>query len=641
MDPNAAAQQLLQNQKFVELFQRALGESGKTGGGNSKSGNEGDSTMSLLASMPKEGDPKREEWLRTLQARLQEETTKEAKKDLEQVHSDENGQWMFVLPEPGFCFKTNVAGGSKVFINVCQHARIAEPVPMEAEPGEASDGEVRYRIPISCGQARPEKDKSGKPCKVYDVIVNPTTIQRCGEDNEFRRFVAALCMQWIKQKSEPTLNADEFRNLNFKCKGTLEPQRIRLSVKPKDQNAMGDEIKLPSSSAAATAPSQVSGMQGTGKLVQEVEPSVQQQQQLQANVAEKASSATQVVSDTLKKTTDKTVGDSQTGSAAAAVVKSVVADGAYDWTAHKKAALNPYFKESVPASYVVTLFLPGIQTIREVDLRVARRRIECFYVDEVMSEETENSQKHTSSAEEHLAPAEPFLAVTLDYPISEDVLEAKYVRKTNTLRLRVAVRLPDETQSPATKPERDVTEVEDEEQRRAQKARERQWAATQAQQAKLAQEEAAIQQERRSYVENLSAVQAGDVPPVVREEVDAMPRDQLPVMLHRLEGRVRKGDSIDVMLEKLPEPMLDALIDYIRDKLSLEPRPKRPAASAKGNGEDNAMNVPPEAAKASGAPPVAAAQPPPSSSTQEYNITKQSETLFGVAFHNRYLFSLD
>ena len=208
MDANAAAQQLLQNQKFVELFQRALGKAGKDGDNG---------VDNLLASMPKEDDPKREAWLRSLQARLQEETAKEAKKDLEQVHSDENGQWMFVLPEPGFCIKTNVAGGAKIFINVCQHVRIAEPVPMDAGPG--SDGEVRYRVPISCGQARPDKDKSGKPCKVYDVIVNPSTIQRCGEDNEFRRFVAALCMQWIKQKSEPTLNADEFRNLNFRHAG--------------------------------------------------------------------------------------------------------------------------------------------------------------------------------------------------------------------------------------------------------------------------------------------------------------------------------------------------------------------------------------------------------------------------------------
>ncbi|KPI86501.1 hypothetical protein ABL78_4441 [Leptomonas seymouri] len=609
MDPNAAAQQLLQNQKFVELFQRALDEPGKDGSGGSEN---------LLASIPKEGDPKREEWLRSLQTRLQEETAKEAKKELEQVHSDENGQWMFVQPEPGFCFKTNVAGGSKVFINVCQHARIAEPVPMDPEPGEEG-GEIRYRIPISCGQAKPDKDKSGKPCKVYDVIVNPSTIKRCGEDNEFRRFVAALCMQWIKQKSEPTLNADEFRNLNFKCKGTLEPQRIRLSTKPKAQNAMGDEIKLPSSSGGATAPSQINGAQGTGKLVQEIEP--------------QKCDVPPVVGQTASESRDGVPQGSITASSpsslpAVPAVKSVVAEGAYDWTAHKRAALNPYFKESVPAQYVVSLALPGIQTIAEVDVRIDRRQIECYYIDEVM-----DSGSDTDGAT--AAAASPFLTATLDYPVSEDVLEAKYLRKTNTLRLRVAVSLPDETQAPATKPERDVTELEEEEQRRAQEEREQQWAAAKAQREKQEKEEAAVMNERKSYVENLSAIQAGDIPPVVREEVDQMPRDQLPGMLHRLEGRLRKGDSIDVLLDKLPEPMLDALIDYIREKLSLLPRPK---AAPKDSSEENAAKAPAASEAKAPAKPAAAAPPPP---TQQFNVTKQCETLFGVAFHNRYLFALD
>jgi hypothetical protein len=630
MDPNAAAQQLLRNQKFVELFQRALGEAdGK--------GSDGSRTANLLASMPKEGDPRREEWLRTLQIRLQEEAAKEAKKDLEQVYSDENGQWMFVLPEPGFCFKTNLAGGSKVFINVCQHPRIAEPVPMDAAPGEEDGGEMRYRIPISCGQARPDKDKSGRPCKVYDVIVNPTTMQRCSSDNEFRRFVAALCMQWIKQKSEPTLNADEFRNLNFKCKGTLEPQRIRLSTAPKAQNAMGDEIRLPSSSAAATAPSQVSGVQGVGKLIQEVEP----------HDAAPSSRKNAGVSPGAPATVNGTAEQTQVPrpSATSSSVTHVEAVGTYNWSTHKKAALNPYFKESVPASYTVSLFLPGIQTIREVDVRIDRRRIECFYIDEVIAEKENDSNNlaaaaaTTTAAAPGSTTAPPFLSVTLDYPVSEDVLEARYVRKTNTLKLRVAVQLPDETQTPPTKPERDVTEVEAEEQQRAQEARDRQWAATKAQQEKLAQDEAAIMQERRSYVENLTAVQAGDVPPVVREEVDAMPRDQLPSMLHRLEGRLRKGDSVDVLLDKLPEPMLDALIDYIREKLSLEPRARR--TTVKNNAEENMTNATTTSLAKEPVKAAAATSRPPSPAVQDFNVTKLSETLFGVVFHNRYLFALD
>ncbi|GET92951.1 hypothetical protein, conserved [Leishmania tarentolae] len=619
MNPNDAAQQLLQNQKFLELFQRALG----SGGGD------GDRDVSdMLKSMPMEGDPKREEWLRTLQSRLQEEAAREAKKDLEQVHSDEHGQWMFILPDPGFCIKTNVAGGAKVFINVCQHVRIGEPVPMEPENGSAGDAdtaEMRYRIPISCGQARPDQDKGGKPCKVYDVIVNPSTIERCGKDHEFRRFVAALCMQWIKQKSEPTLNADEFRNLNFKCKGTLEPQRIRLSAQPKECNAMGDEIRLPTAAGSATAPSQVSGSHGKGKLIEEVIPPTS------TNTGPSATSTETLTPGTAALKPEP-------------AVKDVRAEGVYSWALHKKPASNPYFKENVPAHFSITLYLPGVQTIREVDVRIGHRRVECFYIDEVIDAEEGATPNKESGAS-------AFLSLTLDYPVSDEVVEAKYVRKTSLLKLKLAVQLPDETQAPATQPDRDVTEIEMEEQQREREAREKEWAAIKARNERQEQEEAAVMAERRSYVENLSAVKSGDIPPIIRDEVDQMPLEQLPGMLHRLEGRIRKGDSVDTLLEKLPEPMLNALIDYICEKLSLEPRQRNASATT---GERNAASPSPshELKTTSGAPLVKAKAAEPEdtnkmpsteshSAMQVFNATKQCESLFGVEFHNRYLFALD
>lgn len=635
MNPNDAAQQLLQNEKFLELFQRALGN----GGGN---GNGGD-ISDMLQSMPEEGDPKREEWLRTLQSRLQEEATKEAKEDLEQVHSDEQGQWMFVLPDPGFCIKTNVAGGAKVFINVCQHARIGEPVPMEPENGSAGQGdtaEMRYRIPISCGQARPGKDKGGKPCKVYDVIVNPSTMQRCGKDHEFRRFVAALCMQWIKQKSEPTLNADEFRNLSFKCKGKLEPQRIRLSTQPKERNVMGDEIRLPTAAGSATAPSQVTGSQGNGKLIQEVLPPTNTNAGPSASSTEAATPGTAALKPE-------------------PVVKGVIAEGVYSWALHKRPTSNPYFKENVPSYFAITLYLPGVQTIREVDVRIGYRRVDCYYIDEVADGE-ERDEEAAASAEggergaaaaNKGSGASPFLSLTLDYPVSDDVVEAKYVRKTSLLKLKLAVQLPDEMQAPATRPDRDVTEVEMEEQQRDHLAREEEWAAAKARNERRQQEEAAVMAERRSYVENLSAVKSGDIPPIIRDEVDQMPREQLPGMLYRLERRIRKGDSIDMLLEKLPEPMLNALIDYICEKLSLEPR-QRKASAVKGEHHTASSSslhkgnptaaVSPLAAKAAEAEdsnkrPPTESQP----AMQVFHATTQSEALFGVQLHNRYLFALD
>lgn len=614
-DPQAAAQALLQNPQFVQLFEKVM-----SGGG---SGDDKD----FLKSMPKEGDPKRQEWLEKLQERLHQETMAQAKSELEQVHTDSNGQWMYVLPEPGFCIKCRAAGGSKIFINIAQHSRIGEPTPIASGRNEAGEEESRFRVPLSCGQARPDKDKGGKPCKVYDVIVNTTTMKRCSEEHEFRRFVAALCMQWIQQKYEPTLNVDEFTNLNFKAKGTLEPQRIRLSTASKATNAMGDEIKLPSSSNAPTVPSQVGGQGGTGKLIEELDAMGADK----SNLPSSDGDAKKVVLTSEVAAASSSSPSPQASSPNKPSVVEVVKDGAYDWTTHAKPTLNPMFKEAVPARYHVKLYIPTVQTIKEVNVHMTSKRVECYYVDEEVS------------------TTDPFLSVVFDYPVSEDLEEAKFIKKKSILKLTARVVLPDETQAPKTKPVRDAEEEEEEERRLEEEKRQKAWETEKAKADRIRQNEENIMKERRSYVENLSALQAGDIPPAIKEDIDAMPKEQLPLMLQRLEGRVRKGDSLDVMLEKLPGEVIDCICDYLRSRLSLEPRNKK-----KVKFSDNVDVVAPDASSPAAADGEKKSAAPIRKNKEEYskpdeetddsrtyNYAKRSMKLFGVEFHNRYLFALD
>lgn len=584
-DPQKAAETLLQNPQFMQLFEKVLsGDSEKDGG--------------LLAGMPKEGDPKREEWLKELQEKLHKESMKNMKAEMEQVQTDSSGQWMYVLPTAGFCIKCKAAGGAKIFINIAQHEKIAEPAPMPPEKNEAGEEETRFRVPLSCAAARPGKDKSGKPCKIYDVIVNPSTIARTTEDHEFRRFVAALCMQWIQQKYEPTLNVDEFGNLNFKVKGTLEPQRIRLSATPKAPNAMGDEIKLPSASAAGTAPSNVGGASGTGKLIEELSqvdkkslPAASQNTvQLASEAADPSSSPPQKPK-----------------------VLQVTKEGTYDWSKHARPTQNPLFKESVPAQYLVDLHIPTVQTIKEVNVHMTNKKIECYYVDE------------------EIDTSEPFITVIFDYPVNSEPSEAKFMRKKSLLRLRVTVELHDETLPPQTKPSRDAMEEEDEEKRAREERRNAELKESKEKADRIRKADEQVMKERKEYVENLSALQSGDIPPVVKEDIDKMEKDQLLIMLARLENNVRKGDSLDVMLEKLPAEVLQGICGYIRDKLSLEPAKPKTREEA-----------PPAAAAPSAAATTtktAAAEEDDDSRT--FNYAKRAMKLFGVEFQNRYLFALD
>ena len=552
-----AAAELLKNPQFLAMFQKAMGDE----------------------KIPEEGDPNRNEWLKKMQERLKAESEVEAKKQLEAVQSDEDGKWMWIDPSPGFCIKCTTTRGGKVFINIGQHEKIAEPMPLDDD--EASD-EIRFRIPLSCGAARLDTDKAGKPCKVYDVIVNPATIKRCGEDNEFRRFVAALCMSWIKQKSEPDLNADEFKNVNFKCKGKMDLQRIRLSA-PKGGNAMNDEIKLPGESA--TVPTPDTKPQGR-KMVSEVEEKPQ-------------------------------------GAAASTkkpdVEHTVTPDGLYNWSTHAKPAKNPYFRSSPPARFKIDVTIPSITTIAEVDVQLKSRGVQLTFVDE----------------------EQPFLFVTVPFPIAEDPVSAKFVRKKNLLQLVVAVQLPDESDEVAkkTSASRDVCEVEAEEMAKQREEEERLLAEQRAKYERMRKEEEDIMKQRKELVEGMQAIQEGLVPPALAEEIQKMPPEQKRHMMARIESRKKTGDGIDQLLEKLPEDALNAISNLIRHELGLEPLkapaakkpPPQPAAAdtKKGKADVNEHGSHADAAVRTDDRVV------------EYNFAKKAETLFGVTMYNRYTFALD
>ncbi len=92
-----------------------------------------------------------------------------------------------VTPEAGMCVKTRNIAGQKVFVNVCKINEIppARPISEEqlrsviAEEDYASD----FRVPMSLGAPREEKDKSGGPCHCADVAVNSAWYEDTMENN--------------------------------------------------------------------------------------------------------------------------------------------------------------------------------------------------------------------------------------------------------------------------------------------------------------------------------------------------------------------------------------------------------------------------------------------------------------------------
>ncbi|KAA0152026.1 hypothetical protein FNF29_04141 [Cafeteria roenbergensis] len=148
------------------------------------------------------------------------------------------GQGERINPEPSFVIKTAtvptdrgaVRGGTKVFINVTHAAQV--PGFRKRRDLSGSEAVEGLHVPIAIGPPRTDVDRAGRPCSVYDVVVNPEVTSGCvsrgGE--AFRHMVCGIVMQNVEAKfgrkaSPPwTLNeAYRLPTLANRYKGKLPP----------------------------------------------------------------------------------------------------------------------------------------------------------------------------------------------------------------------------------------------------------------------------------------------------------------------------------------------------------------------------------------------------------------------------------
>jgi len=118
-----------------------------------------------------------------------------------------------VVPDPGMCVKTKNIAGEKVFLNFCKVNAIppAKPISEDAlqEIIANENYDSDYRIPMSLGAPRIEKDKSGKDCYSCDVAVNSVWYDQTMVDSlTFTTFLVTLAMEGLCNKYGDVCNLD-------------------------------------------------------------------------------------------------------------------------------------------------------------------------------------------------------------------------------------------------------------------------------------------------------------------------------------------------------------------------------------------------------------------------------------------------
>jgi len=140
-----------------------------------------------------------------------------------------------VAPKPGWCIKTWLKNGEKIFINVCTSELVLKPKDLpEDEVREIveSDDPTKFRIPMGIGEAHKEKDKTGLAADAYDIVIHPSFLEKCKQIQFFKDFFIMLIFDGLEDKYQVELGREYKILKNRKCIGTLQMQNVRNKSKP-------------------------------------------------------------------------------------------------------------------------------------------------------------------------------------------------------------------------------------------------------------------------------------------------------------------------------------------------------------------------------------------------------------------------
>ena len=132
-----------------------------------------------------------------------------------------------ITPEPYCCVKVQDETGQKIFLNLCGSDQVDPPKEQHILEMNNQEG---IRIPLSLSEKYEDFDVHGTACEVYDIIMNPTTLQKTESQPLVMGFILNLIASRLKERFKKVIIIDKYVRLkNLKYKGkTVRSQRIRV-----------------------------------------------------------------------------------------------------------------------------------------------------------------------------------------------------------------------------------------------------------------------------------------------------------------------------------------------------------------------------------------------------------------------------
>ena len=131
-----------------------------------------------------------------------------------------------ITPEPYCCVKVQDETGQKIFLNLCGSDKVDPPKEQHILEMNNQEG---IRIPLSLSEKYEDFDVHGTACEVYDIIMNPSILQKTENQPLVMGFILNLIASRLKERFKKVILIDKYVRLkNLKYKGkTVRSQRIR------------------------------------------------------------------------------------------------------------------------------------------------------------------------------------------------------------------------------------------------------------------------------------------------------------------------------------------------------------------------------------------------------------------------------
>lgn len=166
----------------------------------------------------------------------------------------------FVHPKPGYVLKTVLDGKTKAFVNIATNELVDKPSHKRTTDENGKPGLV-WSIPHFFAPPREDMDKEKKECRVFDVIFHPDTFRMAESNARFKKIVEDTAWDGIERQFGVSFDRKNVRRPKMKYKGQPVATVIRsrkeksngVEKKGEEENPLLDKFPYPYDSSKTTA----------------------------------------------------------------------------------------------------------------------------------------------------------------------------------------------------------------------------------------------------------------------------------------------------------------------------------------------------------------------------------------------------